>query len=85
MAADYFSGTLLIPEAEVKDAYVGRLDESHWFCYNKGAVLAATAPLPSTLPSITVKEIAQKVIDQGGFTMFQGGVVVPPSELGLLG
>jgi len=83
--ADYFSGTLLIPEAEVKDAYVRAFGREPLVLYNERSCFGRNSPVAFDPALDTVKEIAQKVIDQGGFTnVSREAMVYRLHELGLL-
>ena len=83
--ADYFSGTLLMPETEVKDAYVRAFGREPLVLYNERSCFGRNSPVAFDPALDTVKEIAQKVIDQGCFTnVSREAMVYRLHELGLL-
>jgi Zn-dependent peptidase ImmA (M78 family) len=83
--ADYFSGTLLMPEADVKDAYTETFGPDPLVLYNERSCFGRCSPVAFDPALDTVKEIAQKVIDQGSFSnVSREAMVYRLHELGLL-
>jgi Zn-dependent peptidase ImmA (M78 family) len=83
--ADYFSGALLIPETEAKDAYTKAFGREPLVLYNEKSCFGRHSPIAFDPALDTVKEIAQKVIEQGGFTnVSKEAMVYRLHELGLL-
>lgn len=66
--ADYFSSCLLMPREEVEIAYQRAFGPDSISIYNEKGCFGRKNPFAFDPALDTVKEIAQKVIDQGNFT-----------------
>jgi len=66
--ADYFSSCLLMPQEKVENAYRRAFGADPISIYNEKSCFGRNNPVVLDPALDTVKEIAQKVIDQGNFT-----------------
>jgi len=66
--ADYFSSCLLMPQEKVENAYKRAFGTVPISIYNEKSCFGRNNPVVLDPALDTVKEIAQKVIDQGNFT-----------------
>jgi Zn-dependent peptidase ImmA (M78 family) len=83
--ADHFSGTLLMPEMDVREAYAKVFGQEPLILYNEKSCFGRHNPIVLDPALDTVKEIAQEVIDQGAFTnVSREAMVYRLLDLGLL-
>jgi Zn-dependent peptidase ImmA (M78 family) len=83
--ADYFSSCLLMPQAEVEDAYKRVFGTTPVFIYNEKSCFGRNNPVVIDPALDTAKEIAQKVIIEGNFTnVSKEAMCYRLNDLGLL-
>ncbi len=83
--ADYFSGCLIMPGMEVEEAYEKAFGQEPLVVFNEKSCFGRHNPIVLDPALDTVKEIAQEVIDRGGFTnVSKEAMVYRLQELGLL-
>ncbi len=66
--ADYFSSCLMMPEKDIKQAYIEAFGTEPLTIYNKKSCFGRHNPFVLDPALDTAKDIAKKVVDQGGFT-----------------
>jgi Zn-dependent peptidase ImmA (M78 family) len=83
--ADFFSGCLIMPRMEVKEAYKRAFGQDPIVLHNEKSCFGRHNPLVLDPALNTVKEIAQKVIEHGAFTnASREAMAYRLQELGLL-
>jgi Zn-dependent peptidase ImmA (M78 family) len=83
--ADHFSGCLIMPGMEVKEAYEKVFGQEPLILYNRKSCFGRYNPMVLDPALDTVKEIAQEVIHQGAFTnVSREAMVYRLQELGLM-
>jgi len=83
--ADHFGGCLLMPEMDVRNAYLDTFGPEPLVLYNEKSCFGRYNPMVLDPALDTVKEIAQEIINHGGFiNVSREAMVYRLQELGLL-